>query len=296
MSDVDDISQGLSREMRGVYAAALALAQLTAQRRAAQVRAQAAQTGVTEREARRRFEVEQRTTALGIALPESGMSPEQLATSWAQADVARAHAPEVAQFWDARARAAGVDPEQVRAQWWREQGAARQENPSAYQAAVNGLGREGTGLVADADRTRAEDLQAAADQERREGDTEIDHQRDAEAEADRSPDGSPAHEEATASAHVAQDAAEHHLDRADTFDKHSEDVKATAAHQPSTETELGAPPASPGAWQQGHPSARLAGQAYGVPPGRGAAAGRRPSRGGGRGLSTAKQREHGLDR
>jgi len=35
MSEVDDISQGLSKELRGLFAAALALAQIAAQRRAA---------------------------------------------------------------------------------------------------------------------------------------------------------------------------------------------------------------------------------------------------------------------
>ncbi len=79
MSEVDYISQGLGKELRGLFAAALALAQIAAQRRAAQLREQATETGVAEAEARRRFETEQRTAALGIALPEAGMSPQQVA-------------------------------------------------------------------------------------------------------------------------------------------------------------------------------------------------------------------------
>ncbi len=46
----------------------------------------------------------------------------------------------------------------------------------------------------------------------------------------------------------------------------------------------------------GHPSARLAGKAYGVPPGKGTAPARRRSRTSGRGMAAAKQRGHGRDR
>jgi len=166
MSEVDDISQGLSKELRGLFAAALALAQIAAQRRAAQVREQAAAVGVAEQEARRRFEVEQRVAALGIALPEAGMTPQQVAQAWAKAEVARAHAPEVAEFWDQQARTIGVDPEEVRAQWWREHGSTR-EDPGAYRAAMVGLGAEGAAAVADADRAHAQDLDEAAERERR---------------------------------------------------------------------------------------------------------------------------------
>jgi len=267
VSEVDDISQGLGKEMRGLFAAALALAQLAAQRRAAQVREQAAATGVAEQEARRRFELEQRVAALGIPLPEAGMTPEQVAQAWAQADVARAHAPEVAEFWDGQARAVGVDPDQVRAQWWAEHDQTR-EDPGVYRVAVAGLGVEGAGAVTDADRALAEDLQAAAGRERRDGQDEIREHHGAEAD----------------------------VDRADNLGARASDLEATAAHEVDTDVGDGASPTSLGAWQQGHPSARLAGKAYGVAPGRGVAPARRRSRSGGAGMAAAKQREHGLDR
>jgi len=60
MSEVNDISQSLGKELGVLFSAALALAQIAAQRRAAQLREQAAATGVAEQEARRRFETEQR--------------------------------------------------------------------------------------------------------------------------------------------------------------------------------------------------------------------------------------------
>jgi hypothetical protein len=69
MSEVDDISQSLGKELRVLFSAALVLAQIAAQRRAAQVREQAAAVGVAEQEARRRFETEQRVAALGIRCP-----------------------------------------------------------------------------------------------------------------------------------------------------------------------------------------------------------------------------------
>ena len=56
MSEVDGISQGLGKKLRGLFAAALALAQIAAQRRATQVREPAAAVGVAEQKARRRFE------------------------------------------------------------------------------------------------------------------------------------------------------------------------------------------------------------------------------------------------
>jgi hypothetical protein len=295
MSEVDDISQGLGKEMRGLFAAALALAQLAAQRRAAGVREQAAATGVAEAEARRRFEAEQRVAALGIPLPEAGMTPEQVAQAWAQADVARAHAPEVAEFWDDQARSVGVDPDQVRAQWWAEQGQPR-EDPGAYRVAVAGLGVEGAGAVADADRALAEDLQAAAGRERRDGHDDIRVQHGAETDVDRAPAGSELRSDAAAEAVNAEDAAARHLDRADDLGARSSDLESTAAHEVNMEVDDGVSPASPGAWQQGHPSARLAGKSYGVPPGRGTAPAQRRSRNAGAGMAAAKQREHGLDR
>ncbi len=295
MSEVDDISQGLGKEMRGLFAAALALAQLAAQRRAAQVRDQAAATGVAEAEARRRFEAEQRVAALGIPLPEAGMTPQQVAKAWAQADVARAHAPEVAEFWDGQARAVGVYPDQVRAQWWAEHDQPR-EDPGAYRVAVAGLGVEGAGAVADADRALAEDLQAAAGRERRDSHDDIREQHGAEADADRASTGSELRSDAAAEVVNAEDAAARHVDRADDLGARSSDLEATAAHEVNMEVDDDVSPASPGAWQQGHPSARLAGKSYGVPPGRGAAPARRRSRNGGAGMAAAKQREHGLDR
>lgn len=253
MSEVEEISQGLGKELRGLFVAALALAQIAAQRRAAQVREEAAEVGVAQAQARRRFEVEQRTAAVGIALPGAGMSPQQLATSWAQADVARAHAPEVAELWDNQARAVGVDPEQVRAQWWAEQ-RSRREDPGADRAAIAGLGADGA-AAAVADRERTQDLQEAGGAQRR-GDP-----------LDASGDGRTAECHGTANGLRAGGA---------------EDGRVV--------------PASPGAWQEGHPSARLAGKAYGVAPGRGAAPARQRARGGGAAMAAAKQREHGLDR
>ena len=168
MSEVDDISQGLGTQLRVLFSAALALAQIAAQRRAAQLREQAAATGVAEQEARRRFETEQRVAALGIPLPEANMTPQQVAQAWAKAEVARAHAPEVAEFWDQQARTVGVDPEGVRAQWWREHTPTR-EDPGAYRAAVTGLGVEVAAAVADADRAQAQQREEAAERERRAG-------------------------------------------------------------------------------------------------------------------------------
>jgi len=270
MSEVDDISQSLGKELRVLFSAALALAQIAAQRRAAQLREQAAATGVAEQEARRRFETEQRVAALGIALPEAGMTLQQVAQAWAKAEVARAHAPEVAEFWDQQARTIGVDPEEVRAQWWREHSSPR-EDPGAYRAAVTGLGADTRDQIT------------------------------ANAAAGRSPDGSPQHVEATGDAVQAETNAEQHYDRADTLNARPADLDGDAARQ-EPGSEIGGDdaeksvPASPGVWQDGHPSARLAGKAYGVPPGKGTAPAPRRSRSGGRGMATAKQREHGLDR
>ncbi len=248
MSEVDDISQGLGKELRVVFSAALALAQIAAQRRAAQLREQAAATGVAEQEARRRFETEQRVAALGIALPEAGMTPQQVAQAWAKAEVARAHAPEVAEFWDQQARTVGVDPEEVRAQWWREHSSPR-EDPGAYRAAVTGFGAEVAAAVADADRAQAQQLEEAAERERRAGRADDHDQLAADSAAGRSPEGSP----------------QQHHDRADTLDARAADVDGDAGRrEPSAARDEGAAesavPASPGVWQDGHPSARLAGK------------------------------------
>ena len=230
MSEVDDISQGLSKELRGVFAAALALAQIAAQRRAAQVREQAAAVGVAEQEARRRFEVEQRVAALGIALPEAGMTPQQVAQAWAKVEVARAHAPEVAEFWDQQARTIGVDPEEVRAQWWREHGSTR-EDPGAYRAAMVGLGAEGAAAVADADRARAQDLEEAAERERQAGRADTRDQVAADSAAGRSPGGSRLQLEAAGDAVQAEADAQQHDDRADTLDARAADVDGVAARR-----------------------------------------------------------------
>jgi len=298
VSEVDDISQGLGKELRGLFAAALAVAQIAAQRRAAQVRDQAAGMGVAEQEARRRFESEQRVAALNTPLPEAGMTPAQVAQSWAQADIARAHAPEVAEVWDQQARRVGVDPEQVRAQWWREHNTPREE-PAAYRVAMTGLGAEGAAAVADADRTHAQDLEEAAERQRRAGRADTRDQVTADAFAGRSPDGSPQQEAATGDAAHAEAAAQQHLDRADTLDARAADLEGAAArHEPTAEGDAAqeSVPASPGVWQDGHPSARLAGKAYGIAPGKGVTPARRRSRSMGRGMAAAKQREHGLDR
>jgi len=254
---------------------------------------------VAEQEARRRFEVEQRVAALGIALPEAGMTPQQVAQAWAKAEVARAHAPEVAEFWDQQARTIGVDPEEVRAQWWREHGSTR-EDPGAYRAAMVGLGAEGAAAVADADRAHAQDLEEAAERERRAGRADDHDQLAADSAAGRSPEGSPQQVEAIGDAVQAEADAQQHHDRADTLDARAADVDGDAGRrEPSAARDEGAAesvPASPGVWQDGHPSARLAGKSYGVAPGRGTAPARRRSRSGGQGMAAAKQREHGLDR
>jgi len=291
MSEVDDISQGLSKELRGVFAAALALAQVAAQRRAAQVREQAAAVGVAEQEARRRFEVEQRVAALGIALPEAGMTPQQVAQAWAKAEVARAHAPEVAEFWDQQARTVGVDPEEVRAQWWREHSSTRAD-PGAYRAAVTGPGAEVAAAVADADRAQAQQLEEAAEREHRVGRADTRDARDADTEAAHAPADSRGRQEAMAVAVQARSDAEHQ-DRADALDGRAADLDGdTVRHEPSADAGV---EASPGVWQDGHPPARLAGQSYAVAPGKSTAPARRRSRTSGRGMAAAKQRGHGLD-
>ena len=293
MSEVDDISQGLGKELRVVFSAALAVAQIAAQRRAAQVREQAAATGVAEQEARRRFETEQRVAALGIPLPEAGMTPQPVAQAWAKAEVARAHAPEVAEFWDQQARTVGVDPEEVRAQWWREHSSPR-EDPGAYRAAVTGLGAEVAAAVADADRAHTQDLEEAAEREHRAGRADTRDARDADTEAAHAPVDSPQREDATATAVRAGTDAERHGQRADVFDGRAADLEGGASA--SGEGGVESFPVSPGVWQDGHPPARLAGQSYAVAPGRGTAPARRRSRSGGQGVAAAKQREHGLDR
>ena len=300
MSEVDDISQSLGKELRVLFSAALALAQIAAQRRAAQLREQAAATGVAEQEARRRFETEQRVAALGIALPEANMTPQQVAESWAKAEVARAHAPEVAEFWDQQARTVGVDPEEVRAQRWREHSSPR-EDPGAYRAAVAGLGAEVAAAVADADRAQAQQLEEAAEREHRAARADTRDARDADTEAAHAPADSLERQEATAGAVQAESGAQQHHDPADTLDARAADLDGDAARR-ERGAEVGdddagqSMPASPGVWQDGHPSARRAGKSYGVPPGRGTAPARRRSRGGGQGMAAAKQREHGLDR
>jgi len=296
MSEVDDISQSQGKELRVLFSAALALAQIAAQRRAAQVRDQAAATGVAEQEARRRFETEQRVAALGVALPEAGMTVQQVAESWAKADVARAHAPEVAEFWDQQARTIGVDPEEVRAQWWREQGSPR-EDPGAYRVALTGFGAEGAAAVADADRARAQDLEQAAERERHAGSADDRDQVAADTAAGRAPAGSWEQEEATGDAVQAEADAQQHDDGADTLDARAADIDGTASRiEAGGDGAQQSVPASPGAWQDGHPSARLAGKAYGFPPGKGVTPARRRSRSAGLGMAAAKQREHGLDR
>jgi len=297
MSEVDDISQSLGKELRVLFSAALALAQIAAQRRAAQLREQAAATGVAEQEARRRFETEQRVAALGIALPAAGMTPQQVAQAWAKAEVARAHAPEVAEFWDQQARTVGVDPEEVRAQWWREHTPTR-EDPGAYRAAVAGLGVEVAAAVAEADRAQAQQREEAAERERRAGRADTRDARDADTEAAHAPADSLERQEATAGAVQAESDAEQHRARADVFDGRAADLDGDAAPSSSAGGEGGVEslPVSPGVWQDGHPPARLAGQSYAVAPGKSTAPARRRSRTSGRGMAAAKQREHGLDR
>lgn len=289
MSEVDEVSQGLGKELRGAFAAALALAQLVAQRRASRLRVQAEQTGELEGEARRRFEVEQRTQALGIPLPTADMSPQQLAESWAKAEVARSQAPEVAEFWDARARAAGVEPADVREQWWHQQQAPAGEDPAVFTAAVAGLGAEGAAAAADTDRARAEDLQLAADRETAAGDRAAADRADAERDAAVAQPGSDEEQQTQVRAVDAETEVDQRDTTAGRLADDSEHLQASAVEHEVAAT-------SPGVWQDGHPPARLAGQAYGVRPGRGASTGRSTSRSSGRGLAAAKQREHGLDR
>jgi len=255
MSEVDDISQSLGKELRVLFSAALALALIAAQRRAAQLREQAAATGVAEQEARRRFETEQRVAALGIALPAANMTPQQVAQAWAKAEVARAHAPEVAEFWDQQARTVGVDPEEVRAQWWREHSSPR-EDPGTYRAAVAGLGVEVAAAVADADRAQAQQREEAAERERRAGRADTRDARDADTEAAHAPADSLQRQEATAGAVQAESDAEQHRARADVFDGPAADLDGDAAPSASAGGEGGVEslPVSPGVWQDRAPS------------------------------------------
>ncbi len=221
---------------------------------------------------------------------------KQVAESWAKAEVARAHAPEVAEFWDQQARTIGVDPEQVRAQWWREHSSPR-EDPGAYRAALTGLGAEAAAAVADVDRAQAQDLEQAAERERHAGSADDRDQVAADTAAGRAPAGSWEQEEATGDAVQAEADAQQHDDWADTLDARAADIDGTASRiEAGGDGAQQSVPALPGAWQDGHPSARLAGKAYGFPPGKGVTPARRRSRSAGLGMAAAKQREHGLDR
>ncbi len=193
----------------------------------------------------------------------------------------------------------GVDPEEVRAQWWREQGTPR-EDPAAYRVALTGLGAEGAAAaVAAADRAQAEDLEQAVERERRAGGADVRDELAADTAAASAPAGSreQEQEQATGAAAQAEAGAQRHDGRADTLDARAADVDGTASRiEAGGAEDERAVPASPGVWQDGHPSARLAGKAYGVPLGRGTTPARRRSRGGGQGMAAAKQRKHGLDR
>jgi len=164
-----------------------------------------------------------------------------------------------------------------------------------------GLGAEGAAAVADADRARAQDLEEAAAREGQAGRADTRDQVTADSAAGRSPEGSPQQLEATGGAVQAEADAQQHDDRADTLDARAADVDGDAARREPGAEVGGAGvqqsvPASLGLWQDGHPSARLAGKAYGVQPGRGTAPARRRSRSAGQGMAAAKQRERGLDR
>ncbi len=301
MSEVDEVSAGLGKEVRAVFAAALALAQLAAQRHASQVREQAARTGEAEVEARRRFGAEQRMAALGIPAPQTGMDPREVATEWAKAEAARAHAPEVADVWDRKAREVGVDPDAVRDQWWRQQeqaGRARAERPEVFNTALAGLGMETAGAIADADRAQAEDLEQGA---RREQDAAAAHTRDvagADRDAAQAQPGSEQQHDATANAVSSERDAGTHHDRADNLHVGAEDLRAHAEDVEEAGPPAGAEtvPAQPGVWQDGHPPARLAGKAYGVELGRGTRTAKQRGRSNGRAMTAARQREHGLGR
>jgi hypothetical protein len=131
INEVDHITGGMGRELRAVLSAALALAQLQAQRRARATEEHARQAEATQEQVVARVAAERQLHAARIPSPaqarERGV--DEQARAWAEASAHRDVAPERAREWDEDLRAMGVDPDRIRdtADWLAAQAERRAE-------------------------------------------------------------------------------------------------------------------------------------------------------------------------
>lgn len=116
INEVDHITGGMGRELRAVLSAALALAQLQAQRRARATEEQARQAGATQEQVVARVAAERQLHAARIPSPaevrERGV--DEQARGWAEATAHRDVAPGRAREWDEDLRVMGVDSDRIR--------------------------------------------------------------------------------------------------------------------------------------------------------------------------------------
>ncbi len=115
-NEVDHATGGMGRELRAVLSAALALAQLQAQRRARATEDQARRAEATQAQVAERVAAERKLHAARIPSPNQARERgvDEQARAWAEATAHRDVVPERAREWDADLRAIGVDPDRIR--------------------------------------------------------------------------------------------------------------------------------------------------------------------------------------
>jgi hypothetical protein len=238
INEVDHITGGIGRDLRAVLSAALALAQLQAQRRARATEELTRQAQGTEREVTQRVVAERQLHAARIPSPtearERGV--EEQARAWAEASAHRDVAPERAREWDADLRAMGVDPDRIR-------------DTSDWLAAQAERRAETMDTAAELHDVAAADLLIAGDRE-----------------SDREHDPRRARGQSEQQALAEQ--AEHHAAATTDYDAagkearaaHADDMNATAERQQGQSEAA----ALSDRWDDGAPPAQLAGKAHPV--------------------------------